>query len=66
MPKDNASNISNGFSSTLTRNDYIIPYRHFTTIFQGFVTNYALAHDTWDTIPQNALDYSGRAHEEKS
>jgi hypothetical protein len=35
-------------------------------IFPGFVTNFALAHDTWDTIPQNALDYSGRAHQAKS
>ena len=51
-----------GFSSTLTGNDYIIPYRHFTMIFTGFVTNYALAHVTWDTIPQNALNDSGRAH----
>ena len=55
-----------GFLSTLTGNDYIIPYRHFTTIFPGFVINYALAHDRWDTIPQNALDDSGRAHQAKS
>ncbi len=25
-------------------------------------TDYALVHDMWDTAPQNALDYSGRAH----
>jgi hypothetical protein len=31
-------------------------------IFPGFVTNYALAHDRWYTIPQNALYYSGSAH----
>jgi hypothetical protein len=58
------------FLSSLTRGDYIITHRDFTTFFTGFINapgpawriNYARVHGMKDTTLQNAWSYSGLAN----